>query len=158
MDKFKDKLTELYQQHELNVNKINREYQMHFYRENHTTITSYPVTSLDDNTINYNRIINRNNIIQDDTIGNLLRTMSCVYNIFDSENWIKYTDDIKYAKIKDYTCMYVNSIMDDNINKDDFNKFIETLKKYKLDVEQVNYDKDEEYENSLNWIIVYVKF
>ena len=46
--------------------------------------------------------------------------------------------------------MYVNSIMDDNINKDDFNKFIETLKKYKLDVEKVNYDKDEEYVGELN--------
>ena len=157
MNNFKNKLAELYQHHELSINKINREYQMHFYRANLSSITSYPVTSLDDNTINYNRIINRNSIIQDDTIENLLRTMSCVYNIFDSENWIKYTDDMKYAKIKDYSCMYVNSIMDDKLNKDDFHIFINLLKKYKLDVEQVNYDKDEEYENNLNWIIVYCK-
>ena len=43
------------------------------------------------------------------------------------------------------------------LNKDDFHIFINLLKKYKLDVEQVNYDKDEEYENNLNWIIVYIK-
>jgi len=157
MDKFKNKLLNLHQQHSIYINKINREYQMHFFRGNYMPIINYSLTSLDDNTFNYNRIINRNNLIKDDTIDNLLRTMSCVYNIFDSESWIKYTNDTKYAKIKDYNCMYVNSIMDDNINKDDFNKFIETLKKYKLDVEKVNYDKDEEYENSLNWIIVYCK-
>ena len=157
MNNFKNKLAELYQHHELSINKINREYQMHFYRANYISISSYPVTSLDDSIVNFNKLINRQIIVKDDTIHNLLRTMSCVYNIFDSEHWLKFTSDTNFAKIKDYSRMYVNSIMDHNLNTSEFNIFIDTLKKYKVDVEKVYYNNDEEYENNLNWIIIYCK-
>ena len=63
MDKFKNKLLNLHQQHSIYINKINREYQMHFFRGNYMPIINYSLTSLDDNTFNYNRIINRNNLI-----------------------------------------------------------------------------------------------
>ena len=154
MDNFKNELTKLYQKHETDINKINREYQMHYYRANYMPTTSYPVTSLDD-TI-FNKSINRHSVIKDDTIHDLLRTVSCVYNIFDSESWLKYTSDTTFAKIKNYSCMYINSIMDDKLNTHDFDIFIDTLKKYKVDVEKIYYDNSEEYEDNLNWIIVYV--
>lgn len=148
-----------------NINKLNINYNQHYFKHMDNIINSkYTLRCLDDNSYINNSIINRYSLIKDDTIDNLLNTISSVYNIFDDNKWLKYTEDCFISNINNNKLMFINSIMKDNIKSNDFNNFITLLEKYKykfnLEIDKLFYDDDDdddEYRINLSWIIVYVK-
>jgi len=168
MDTYQNKIKNLDNYIMNNIDKVNKDYERHFFKVNNNLyLSKYTLTSLDDNSYINNYTINRYSLIKDDTIDNLLNTMTCVYNIFDDNKWLKYTDDCFITNIKDNKIMFVNSIMENNINSNEFNNFIRLLQKYKdkfnLEVDKLFNDeedddsKDDEYKINLSWIIIYVK-
>jgi hypothetical protein len=166
MDTFINKINKINKQVEEKINNINKEYQLYYFKTNNKLLLSkYNLQSLDDNSYINNYVLDRYSLIKDDTIDNLLHTLSCVYNIFDDAIWLKYAEDCFISEIKNYKYMFINSITENDVNSTEFNNFLEILSKYKhkfnlevdkLIYEEENNEEDDDYKIKLSWIVVYI--
>ena len=154
---------------EKSIELVNREYQSYYFTAGQNILTQkYNIKSLDDNSFINNKIPDKYNLIKDNNIYSLLNSLSSIFNIFDDSNWLRFTEDNLISSIKDYKCMYANSISENNTYSKDFTNFINILDKYKdkfnLEVDKLFYDKnnkndddDDNYEINISWIVVYIK-